>query len=120
MILKLVHCLVALTGLIFAKPYQQQQAVLAPSQDVPLRDIHIGDINFIHTTDTHGWLGSHLSQNDYDADWGDFVAFVDILREKILQQSRDVIVIDTGDKRDGNGLSDATWPPAYEARRYST
>lgn len=110
MILKLVHCLVALTGLIFAKPYQQQQAVLAPSQDVPLRDIHIGDINFIHTTDTHGWLGSHLSQNDYDADWGDFVAFVDILREKILQQSRDVIVIDTGDKRDGNGLSDATWP----------
>ncbi|CAI4039575.1 hypothetical protein SMKI_08G2440 [Saccharomyces mikatae IFO 1815] len=110
-----VQCLALFAGLVSAKPFQQQQAILALSQDAQVRDIHIGDINFIHTTDTHGWLGSHLSQANYDADWGDFVAFVEIFREKVSQLSKDVIVIDTGDKRDGNGLSDATWPPGLRS-----
>ncbi|CAI4064182.1 hypothetical protein SKDZ_08G2480 [Saccharomyces kudriavzevii ZP591] len=113
----LVHWLVVLTVLGSAEPFQQQQAVVVPSQDIKLRDVHIGDINFVHTTDTHGWLGSHLSQANYDADWGDFVSFVDIFRQKMSQLSRDVIVIDTGDKRDGNGLSDATWPPGLRSSK---
>ncbi|EJS43371.1 YHR202W [Saccharomyces arboricola H-6] len=113
----LVNWLAVLAGPVIAKPFQQQQAVLGPSQDIQLRDIHIGDINFIHTTDTHGWLGSHFSQENYDADWGDFVSFVDILRQTMSQLSRDVIVIDTGDKRDGNGLSDATWPPGLRSSK---
>ncbi|CAI4052222.1 hypothetical protein N7582_005397 [Saccharomyces uvarum] len=111
-----VHSLAFLSGLVFAKPFQQQQqAVWSPSQDGQLRDLHIGDLNFLHTTDTHGWLGSHLTQANYDADWGDFVSFVDVFRNKLTQLARDVIVIDTGDKRDGNGLSDATWPPGLRS-----
>ncbi|KOG99262.1 Smn1p DI49_2607 [Saccharomyces eubayanus] len=117
MIPTFVHSLALLSGLVFSKPLQHQQAVWSPSQDVQLRDLHIGDINFVHTTDTHGWLGSHLTQANYDADWGDFVSFVDIFRNKLTQLSRDLIVIDTGDKRDGNGLSDATWPPGLRSSK---
>lgn len=26
----------------------------------PMRDLTWGQLNFLHTTDTHGWLGGHL------------------------------------------------------------
>lgn len=70
----------------------------------------MGELNFLHTTDTHGWLGSHLVQPDFDADWGDFISFVDLFKKNRLTNKQDLLVIDTGDKRDGNGLSDATSP----------
>lgn len=79
-----------------------------------IRDIKIGQLNFLHTTDTHGWLGSHLLQSDYDADWGDFVSFVSNFRANNLNEGQDLLVIDTGDKHDGNGLSDATDPNGIE------
>lgn len=75
-----------------------------------IRDLKLGQLNFLHTTDTHGWLGSHLLQPDYDADWGDFVSFVSEFKEKRLGEDQDLLVIDTGDKHDGNGLTDATSP----------
>lgn len=28
----------------------------------PMRDLTWGQINFIHTTDTHGWIGGHLQE----------------------------------------------------------
>lgn len=28
----------------------------------PMRDLTWGQINFLHTTDTHGWLGGHLQE----------------------------------------------------------
>lgn len=28
----------------------------------PMRDLAWGQINFLHTTDTHGWIGGHLSE----------------------------------------------------------
>lgn len=73
-----------------------------------LRGLELGKINFLHTTDTHGWLGSHLTQNDYDADWGDFLSFVELFRNNTIGEDRDLLLVDTGDKRDGNGISDAT------------
>lgn len=79
-------------------------------EKVPLRELQLGAINFLHTTDTHGWLGSHPVQKDYDADWGQFVSFVDQFKEHRLNEDQDLLVIDTGDKHDGNGLSDATEP----------
>lgn len=77
---------------------------------IPLRGLKLGAINFLHTTDTHGWLGSHPVQDDYSADWGHFVSFVDQFKQHRLGDDQDLLVIDTGDKLDGNGLSDATVP----------
>lgn len=28
----------------------------------PLRDLKWGQLNFLHTTDTHGWLAGHLQE----------------------------------------------------------
>lgn len=41
-----------------------------------------GQLNFIHTTDTHGWLDGHIKEHNYGADWGDFVSFVKDMRKK--------------------------------------
>lgn len=82
-----------------------------------IRDVKVGQLNFMHTTDTHGWLGSHLLQSDYDADWGDFVTFVSKFKSNRLDETQDFILIDTGDKHDGNGLSDATVPNGIETTK---
>lgn len=73
------------------------------------RDLKVGELNFLHTTDTHGWLGSHLTQPNYGADWGDFISFTTKFKERRIG-SNDLLLIDTGDKHDGNGISDATVP----------
>ncbi|AAS51528.1 ADL392Wp [Eremothecium gossypii ATCC 10895] len=78
------------------------------ADSISLRELKLGQLNFLHTTDTHGWLGSHVSQPDYDATWGDYVSFAQRFRERV--KDKDLILIDSGDKRTGNGLSDLTSP----------
>lgn len=35
----------------------------APSpRPAPLRSLQWGQLNFLHTTDTHGWLAGHLQE----------------------------------------------------------
>jgi 2',3'-cyclic-nucleotide 2'-phosphodiesterase (5'-nucleotidase family) len=55
-----------------------------------------GQLNFIHTTDTHGWLEGHLKEHNYGADWGDFVSFVRDMRQKACSYEVDLLLIDTG------------------------
>lgn len=74
------------------------------------RPLRLGDINFLHTTDTHGWLSGHLNQKTYNGDWGDFVSFAKHMRQLAQAQNRDLLLVDTGDRHDGNGLSDITSP----------
>ncbi|GLA27270.1 hypothetical protein M752DRAFT_311588 [Aspergillus phoenicis ATCC 13157] len=76
----------------------------------PTRPLPWGEINFIHTTDTHGWLEGHLNEVNYGADWGDFVSFVTHMRNQADQHNVDLLVVDTGDIVTGNGLSDASDP----------
>ncbi|PWY80855.1 hypothetical protein BO94DRAFT_602254 [Aspergillus sclerotioniger CBS 115572] len=76
----------------------------------PWRPLPWGEINFIHTTDSHGFLEGHLNEVDYGADWGDFVSFVERMRDKADQYNVDLLVVDTGDLVNGNGLSDITDP----------
>ncbi len=30
--------------------------------EAPMRDLQWGALNFLHTTDTHGWHGGHLQE----------------------------------------------------------
>lgn len=71
-----------------------------------IRPLEHGLINFLQTTDTHGWLLGHLNQKQYAADWGDFVSFSENLRETVESNGGDLLLVDTGDRHDGNGLSD--------------
>lgn len=67
-----------------------------------------GQLNFLHTTDTHGWLEGHLDEANYGADWGDVVSFAARMRAKATELGVDLLLVDTGDLHDGAGLSDAT------------
>ncbi|ODQ66484.1 Metallo-dependent phosphatase [Nadsonia fulvescens var. elongata DSM 6958] len=78
-----------------------------------IRPLEWGQLNFLHTTDTHGWLPGHLMEPSYSADWGDYISFIRHMRQRADEKGVDILIIDTGDKHDGNGLSDATLPPGY-------
>ncbi|ETN42767.1 uncharacterized protein HMPREF1541_01925 [Cyphellophora europaea CBS 101466] len=76
----------------------------------PLRDLRLGSVNFLHTTDTHGWHAGHLLEPSYAADWGDYIDFAGRMREKLEADGRDLLLVDTGDRIEGNGLYDASKP----------
>ncbi|KAL3444345.1 Ser/Thr protein phosphatase family protein [Aspergillus insuetus] len=87
-----------------------QQPVGHNATNGPWRGLAWGEVNFLHTTDTHGWLEGHLNEVDYGADWGDFVSFVKRMRDRADELNVDLLVVDTGDLVTRNGLSDSTQP----------
>lgn len=76
----------------------------------PLRELPWGQLNFLHTTDTHGWHGGHLQEPQYSADWGDYISFAHHLHKRADSDNSDLLLIDTGDRVEGNGLYDASNP----------
>ncbi|KAJ3950080.1 uncharacterized protein N0V96_001217 [Colletotrichum fioriniae] len=90
-----------------AQPDAQAAAV------APRGPLSWGQLNFLHTTDTHGWLEGHIREQNYGADWGDFVSFVKHMRKKAKDLDVDLLVVDTGDLHDGAGISDATGVSTY-------
>ena len=106
-----------------------EQPGAAKPEKAELRDLTWGQLNFLHTTDTHGWHGGHLQecvylperrpphQNpadprrpQYSADWGDYVSFAQHMRKAATDRGADLLLIDTGDRVEGNGLYDASDP----------
>ncbi|RMY79377.1 hypothetical protein D0862_13182, partial [Hortaea werneckii] len=70
-------------------------------------------LNFLHTTDTHGWHAGHLQEPQYSADWGDYISFASHLHDRADADGSDLLLIDTGDRVEGNGLYDASDPKGY-------
>jgi 2',3'-cyclic-nucleotide 2'-phosphodiesterase (5'-nucleotidase family) len=50
-------CLAALISPILSLQPSAPEPIAAP-----LRDLKWGQLNFLHTTDTHGWLAGHLQE----------------------------------------------------------
>ncbi|KAF2646464.1 ser/Thr protein phosphatase family [Massarina eburnea CBS 473.64] len=84
---------------------EAQNATAGPRGPLPW-----GQINFLQTTDTHGWLEGHIKEQNYGADWGDYVSFTKIMKQNARKLGVDLLLVDTGDLHDGAGLSDATEP----------
>ncbi|KAG9231828.1 Metallo-dependent phosphatase-like protein [Amylocarpus encephaloides] len=76
----------------------------------PMRALPWGDLNFLQTTDSHGWQAGHLQEPQYSADWGDYVSFAERMHEKADSEGVDLLLIDTGDRIEGNGLYDGSNP----------
>jgi 2',3'-cyclic-nucleotide 2'-phosphodiesterase (5'-nucleotidase family) len=76
----------------------------------PMRDLVWGRLNVLHTTDTHGWHGGHLQESQYSADWGDYVSFAEHMHRSADNRGVDLLLVDTGDRVEGNGLYDASSP----------
>ncbi|KAI0301732.1 Metallo-dependent phosphatase-like protein [Multifurca ochricompacta] len=89
-----------------------QTPLVKPSstQTIPHRKLVWGDVNIIHTTDTHGWLLGHQKlvppEPNYNGNFGDFASFVNRIKATADAQKRDFLLVDTGDLHDGTGLSD--------------
>lgn len=96
-------------GLLAAAARAMQPSAAKPVA-APMRDLQWAQLNFLHTTDTHGWHGGHLQESQYSADWGDYVSFAHHMRNKADEQGVDLLVVDTGDRVEGNGLYDASRP----------
>lgn len=105
LVLGCVGALLILQFVVLRGPHER---VHRPTPAV--KDLIWGDVNILHTTDTHGWYAGHLNQPQYHANWGDFVSFVSKLRSIAAANLQDLLVVDTGDRHDGNGLSDVTTP----------
>lgn len=56
----------AVVLLLSSSPFASIVCALQPSAPdpvaAPLRDLELGQLNFLHTTDTHGWLAGHLQE----------------------------------------------------------
>ena len=62
----------------------------------PKAPLEWGMLNVLHTTDTHGWLEGHIKEQNYGADWGDFVSFSKHMKQKAKDYGVDLLLIDTG------------------------
>lgn len=47
---------------LFFLPALSSQPSAPSPVPVPLRQLKWGQLNFLHTTDTHGWLAGHLQE----------------------------------------------------------
>ncbi|KIL65228.1 hypothetical protein M378DRAFT_162158 [Amanita muscaria Koide BX008] len=94
---------------------------LAPSVPLtpPSRQLEWGDINVIHTTDSHGWLLGHqktsFPEPNYSGDFGDFASFVSHMKQIAEERDVDLLLVDSGDLHDGTGLSDGYPPGGVDA-----
>ncbi|CAE6535606.1 unnamed protein product [Rhizoctonia solani] len=81
----------------------------------PTRPLEWGDVNVLHTTDIHGWLSGHTKnvypEKSWSANFGDFYSFVQHMRDKAKQRDSDLLLVDTGDRRIGHGLTDHVLNP---------
>lgn len=96
-------------GLLAAAVEAMQPEAVRPVA-APMRALQWAQLNFLHTTDTHGWHGGHLQESQYSADWGDYVSFAHHMRKEADDRGVDLLLVDTGDRVEGNGLYDASSP----------
>ncbi|KAL8769683.1 MAG: hypothetical protein Q9203_005406 [Teloschistes exilis] len=105
-----------LLGLSLTPGSYCSQPSAAEPVSAPLRELPWGQLNFLHTTDTHGWHAGHLLESSYSGDWGDYISFAERLHEKADKEGIDLLLIDTGDRIEGNGLYDASNPKGIYTR----
>ena len=88
---------------VLTRDVRRMQPDAQNASSLPRAELAWGQLNFLHTTDTHGWLEGHLKEKNYGADWGDFVSFVRDMRKKAESYDVDLLVVDTGVSSSGEG-----------------
>lgn len=64
-----------------------------------------GDVNVLVLTDVHSWVAGHSHQEPYlDADYGDVLAFYELLKEHCDEEENDLWFVSNGDWIHGTGL----------------
>ncbi|PKI84737.1 hypothetical protein MVES1_001224 [Malassezia vespertilionis] len=95
---------------VAAHAWDPRREARLPRIDDGLRSLDWGQLQILHTTDVHGWYQGHTKlsppEPNYSGDWGDWVAFTQHMRKRAAERGVDLLLVDTGDLHDGNGLSD--------------
>lgn len=104
-----MRSLLLLGGLLATGVYSKQPSAPIPKA-APMRELQWGQLNILATTDTHGWHAGHLQEASYSGDWGDYISFASHMRRIAKSSNQDLLVVDTGDRVDGNGLYDGSDP----------
>ncbi|KAF8806633.1 hypothetical protein BYT27DRAFT_7191187 [Phlegmacium glaucopus] len=119
--------ILGLLSIVLARPERveghthehSRRAVPAFPLTPPTRPLQWGDVNIIHTTDTHGWLLGHQKSSfpepNYSGTFGDFASFVTHMKEIAKERDVDLLLVDSGDVHDGTGLSDGFPPGGVDA-----
>ncbi|TGO28337.1 hypothetical protein BPAE_0029g00680 [Botrytis paeoniae] len=107
--MKIAKHLLTLTGLLTSLAAGAQPSAPAAIA-APMRPLQWGQLNFLQTTDTHGWHAGHLQEAQYSADWGDYISFAEQMKKQADDKGVDLLLVDTGDRIEGNGLYDASDP----------
>ncbi|QRW23949.1 hypothetical protein RhiXN_10273 [Rhizoctonia solani] len=106
-----------LVGLATASPVSLHQDPWDPTIKLPspTQQLVWGDVNVLHTTDIHGWISGHSKdvypEKSWSGNFGDFYSFVTHMRQKAMTKKSDLLLIDTGDRRIGHGLTDHIFDP---------
>ncbi|GMK53759.1 hypothetical protein CspeluHIS016_0103450 [Cutaneotrichosporon spelunceum] len=98
----------ALVGAVHSYILPLEDLRPAPRLPLPTRPLEWGDVNFLSTSDTHGWLLGHQHNTwpepNYSGDFGSFASFASHMRAKAEDQGVDLLLVDAGDHHDGSGL----------------
>nr|XP_018262156.1 vacuolar protein [Kwoniella dejecticola CBS 10117]OBR84314.1 vacuolar protein [Kwoniella dejecticola CBS 10117] len=74
----------------------------------PTRQLEWKDVNFLSTSDIHGWLLGHQHDTwpepNYSGDYGSLASFATHMRRISKQKGVDLLLVDAGDHHDGSGL----------------
>ncbi|KAK1237162.1 hypothetical protein MKX07_006041 [Trichoderma sp. CBMAI-0711] len=97
-------------ALIAAAAVEAAQPGAVKPVAAPMRDLTWGQLNFLHTTDTHAWLSGHFLEPSFSADWGDYISFSQHMRKLADDKGADLLLIDTGDRIEGSGIYDGSVP----------
>nr|XP_019012947.1 vacuolar protein [Kwoniella pini CBS 10737]OCF51728.1 vacuolar protein [Kwoniella pini CBS 10737] len=74
----------------------------------PTRQLEWKDVNFLSTSDIHGWLLGHQHDTwpepNYSGDYGSLASFATHMRRIASEKGVDLLLVDAGDHHDGSGL----------------
>ena len=108
-------CYGPITNVVHERTVRRAQPSAQNTDFGPKGPLEWGQLNFLHTvsayypfcrvdsrayfeqSDTHGWLEGHIKEQNYGADWGDFVSFSKHMRHKAGKLGVDLLIIDTGE-----------------------
>ena len=90
------NCYGPQSDITFTRHVRRMQPSALNATVSPSRALEWGQLNLLHTTDTHGWLEGHIKERNYGADWGDYVSFTTHMKQMASNYGVDMLFVDTG------------------------
>lgn len=97
----------AADDIVLTRHVRRMQPDALNATSSPRAPLEWGQLNVLHTTDTHGWLEGHIKEKNYGADWGDWVSFVKHMRKEAEKLDVDLLLVDTGVRSDHTPIATA-------------